>query len=452
MVQAVRSGESLRGVARAFGVSMGTVAAWVERASGQRIDRVVFTDRKPGRAWNRTPPEVEQFIPIARSRLRESSVLGEYGPDAIGLALSEEPAIAQVPSAGDHSPGAGALGCARWHASAAAAGAPQRVVSAPSRPRAGRARQFRLHRGLEDRRGPLLSVLTGTSLHGALPDAWILERPSAKATLEALTERWQVQGLPTYAQFDNETIFQGAHQFADAIGRVSRLCLALKVIPVFAPPREPGFQNAIEGFNALWQSKVWQRHHCPDVASLVALSQRYIAAYRAKTAPKRESAPHRHVFPKRFALDLNVPLQGTMIFVRRSDDKGNVHLLGRPARWTDVGRIDSCAARWTLPITASDSSPYGDVTRIRTPSFASRLTTVPINLSKANHECSVTLRLCHVDVKKALGNAETYPATSRIVTRPPRHTFPPTRGALPAREAHRRSALYCEVAHQSTIR
>ena len=49
----------------------------------------------------------------------------------------------------------------------------------------------------------------------------------------------------------------------------------------------------------------------------------------------------------------------------------------------------TCAARWTLPITASDSSPYGDVTRIATPSFASRLTTVPINLSKANHECSV---------------------------------------------------------------
>ena len=77
---------------------MGTVAAWVERASGRRIDRVVFTDRKPGRAWNRTPPEVEQFILIARSRLRESSVLGEYGPDAIGLALSEAAALAQVPS------------------------------------------------------------------------------------------------------------------------------------------------------------------------------------------------------------------------------------------------------------------------------------------------------------------------------------------------------------------
>ena len=34
----------------------------------------------------------------------------------------------------------------------------------------------------------------------------------------------------------------------DAIGRLTRLCLALGIIPVFAPPREPGLQNAIEGF------------------------------------------------------------------------------------------------------------------------------------------------------------------------------------------------------------
>ena len=107
----------------------------------------------------------------------------------------------------------------------------------------------------------------------------MVEHPSAKATLEALTDRWCREGLPTYAQFDNDTIFQGAHQFPDTVGRVSRLCLALQMIPVFAPPREHGFQNAIEGFNALWQSKVWQRHHCPDLASLVAVSGRYIIAY-----------------------------------------------------------------------------------------------------------------------------------------------------------------------------
>ena len=175
-------------------------------------------------------------------------------------------------------------------------------------------------------------MLTATSVHGVLADAWIMEQSGAKPTLEALLERWRREGLPTYAQFDNDTIFQGAHQFVDTVGRISRLCLALEVIPVFVPPREPGFQNAIEGFNALWQSKVWQRHYCPDVESLEAVSQRYIAAYRAKTAPRRESAPRRRPFPRRFQLDLDAPLQGTLIFLRRSDDNGSVHLLGRTCR------------------------------------------------------------------------------------------------------------------------
>src|SRR5216683_4994825 len=98
MVQAVRAGRSLRDVAAAFGVSVGTVFAWVERARGRRIDRVAFANCKPGRAWNRTAVKLEQRIVGVRSRLREKSVLGEFGADAIGLALREDPRIAQVPA------------------------------------------------------------------------------------------------------------------------------------------------------------------------------------------------------------------------------------------------------------------------------------------------------------------------------------------------------------------
>ena len=125
-----------------------------------------------------------------------------------------------------------------------------------------------------------------------------MERPRAAITLHALLERWRRDGLPTYAQFDNDTIFQGGHRFADSVGRVSRLCLALGVIPVFAPPREPGFQNAIEGFNGLWQSKVWQRHRFPDVATLGrlrtlhrGLSRQDRHAPRGRPQPAR--LPHR---------------------------------------------------------------------------------------------------------------------------------------------------------------
>jgi hypothetical protein len=272
---------------------------------------------------------VEQYILSVRSRLREESVLGEYGADAIGLALQAEPGIEQVPSrATIHRvlERYGVLDSTHRQRRPA----PPKGWYLPALAR-GQAELdcFDFIEDLKIAGGPLVSVLTATSLHGALADAWIMERPSAQATLEALLERWRAQGLPSYAQFDNDTIFQGAHQFANTVGRISRLCLALEVIPVFAPPREPGFQNAIEGFNALWQSKLWQRHHCPDVASLVAVSERYIAAYRTKTAPMREHAPHRQAFPKRFKLDLNAALTGTMIFVRRSDEQGNVHLLGQ---------------------------------------------------------------------------------------------------------------------------
>lgn len=319
----------MRSVATDFGVSRGAAAYWVALARGRRLDRVAFANRKPGRASNRTPARLEQRILSTRRALRDKSVLGEYGPDAIRLALQQNRTAEQLPSRitiyrvlarhgvldGVHrqrrpAPPKG------WYLPDLAAG--QAELDS-----------FDFIEDLKIAGGPLVNVLTGTSLHGALAEAWIMEQPSARATLQALVERWRREGLPTYAQFDNDTIFQGAHQFADTVGRISRLCLALGVVPVFAPPREPGFQNAIEGFNALWQSKVWQRHHVHDTEALAAVSARYIAAYRTKTAGRRETAPKRRSFPKGFKLNLGAPLKGTLIFVRRGDDNGSVHLLGR---------------------------------------------------------------------------------------------------------------------------
>lgn len=319
----------MRSVATEFRVSRGAAAYWVGLARGRRLDRVAFANRKPGRASNRTPARLEQRILSTRRTLRDKSVLGEYGPDAISLALQQICTAEQLPSR---------ITIYRVLARHGALDGVHRQRR-PAPPKGwylpdlacGQAEldSFDFIEDLKIAGGPLVDVLTGTSLHGALAEAWVMARPSARATLQALLERWRRDGLPTYAQFDNAMIFQGAHQFADTVGRISRLCLALGVVPVFAPPREPGFQNAIEGFNALWQSKVWQRHHCPDVATLAAVSARYITAYRAKTATRRETAPKRRRFPKGFKLNLGAPLKGTLIFVRRGDDKGSVHLLGR---------------------------------------------------------------------------------------------------------------------------
>lgn len=325
----MRAGRSLRAVAAQFGVSVGAAAYWVAHACGQRLDRVRFTNSKPGRAWNRTPASLEQHILSVRTALREQSVLGEYGLDAIALALRENDAVQHVPARAT-------IHRVLARHGALDAGHRQRRPAPPKGwylpdLATGQAEldTFDFIEDLKIADGPLVSVLTGTSLHGALADAWPMERPGARATLAMLLQRWRFAGLPTYAQFDNDPIFQGGHRFADSIGRISRLCLALQVIPVFAPPREPGFQNAIEGFNGLWQSKVWRRHHFRDVASLSAVSERYIAAYRAKTAARREAAPNRRRLPAQFRLNLSAALRGTMIFMRRSNEYGTVQLLNK---------------------------------------------------------------------------------------------------------------------------
>jgi transposase len=328
MVSRVRAGRALRAVAKELGVGVSTVSLWVTRSAGQRLERVSFTDRKRGRAWNRIESAVEQRILQMRAQLREHSVLGEYGADAIERALHEDRANVPVSRATIN----------RVLKRHGATDAPGRVRR-PAPPKgwylpqvaAGRAEvdSFDFIEDLKIAAGPLVNVLTGKSLHGALTDAWVLDKLSAKGCVSCLLGRWQRDGLPGYAQFDNDTVFQGAHQFAHTVGRVSRLCLALQVIPVFVPPLEHGMQNLIESFNGLWQAKVWQRHHVASVAELQVRSDAYIAAHRARTAEIADAAPPRRAMPEGFEHDLQASLCGQMIFIRRTNDNGQVRLLGQ---------------------------------------------------------------------------------------------------------------------------
>ncbi len=317
----------MNAVARQFHSSPATVWLWVERVRGKRLERAAFSSAKPGRAWNRTATQLESRILEVRQELRERSVLGEYGACAIEAALTAEQAV--VPS------------LATIKRVLARHGAVDRArrLRRPAPPRgwylpavgAGQAEldSFDWIEDLKIANGPLVQVLTGVALWASQADAWAEPSRRTEFVLSRLTGRWQQLGLPGYAQFDNEAVFQGAHHVADTVGQVSRLCLALGVTPVFAPPREHGFQNAIEGFNGLWQAKVWQRHHFEDFAQLLATSARYIAAHRARSATRREHAPARRPFPPSFQFDANAPLTGTLIFLRRTDDAGGTYLLGR---------------------------------------------------------------------------------------------------------------------------
>jgi hypothetical protein len=195
---------------------------------------------------------------------------------------------------------------------------------------AGRAEldSFDIVEGLVIKGGIDIAVLNGISLHGGLVASWPMTGVTARAAVQALVEHWRQIGLPGYAQFDNDTIFQGPHQYADVVGRVMRLCLSLGVVPVFAPPRETGFQAAIESYNGRWQAKVWARFVRDSLEGLCERSSKFVAASRLRAAARIEAAPARRPFPEGWELDLQARPKGRLIFLRRTDGRGDVEVLG----------------------------------------------------------------------------------------------------------------------------
>jgi len=339
MVAAVRRGQSLRAVARQFGVGVATVTLWVERARGHRLDRVDWSDRPSvPHSTQRTESATEDRILAARKELAQGD-LGAVGALAIRQALLEQGGI-DVPSVRTIN---------RILARRGALDARGRTRR-PAPPRgwylpdvaAARAEldSFDIVEGLVIKDGPEVEVLNGVSLHGGLVVSWpVAAAVTAKMTVLSLTEHWREVGLPGYAQFDNDMIFQGTHRYPDALGRVIRLCLSLEVVPVFVPPREVGFQAMIESYNGWWQARVWARFQHPDLGHLRDRSQRHVQALRRQRAARIEAAPARRPFPAEWRLNLKTRPRGKLVYLRRTNGAGAVTLLGRTwqvsAVWTN---------------------------------------------------------------------------------------------------------------------
>lgn len=330
MVAAVRRGLSPRQVAKRFGVSLRTVQIWVGRAAGQRLDRFDWSDRPRGgrREACATPARIEDLVVRLRKELREKSALGDSGARAIREELQRRRTkpLPSVRTIGRILLRKGLLDGRRrlrrpppppgWYLPRVAA-------------RKAELESFDFVEGLVIRGGIDVMVLNGMSIHGGMGSSWVESAWTAKKAVQTLVDHWRGHGLPAYAQFDNDTIFQGAHQYRDTFGRVTRLCLQLGVTPVFAPPRETGFQAAIESYNGRWQAKVWRRFEHGSLRTLRRHSDRYVAAARTRSAPRRDAAPPRRSFPARWTLDLQTPLRGTVIYLRRTNDRGEAALLGR---------------------------------------------------------------------------------------------------------------------------
>ncbi len=177
--------------------------------------------------------------------------------------------------------------------------------------------------GLVIKGGPHVEVLNAVSLHGGLTASWPVESPvTSELTIQSLVEHWRAVGLPAYAQFDNDPIFHGTHRYPDALGLVIRLCLSLKVVPVFVPSRATGFQAMIESYNGWWQSKVWSRfqhHDLVDFAGPFAEVRRGSVRKRSAERARIEAAPDRRGLPCWLeAQTEEVAAEGRVVYLRRS--------------------------------------------------------------------------------------------------------------------------------------
>ena len=342
-------------------MTLRTVQRWVLRAAGRRLDRAELADRPSGptKPANRTKPAIQRLILSTRKTLK-TSVLGEYGAAAIEQELRRQGhTLPTVRTIGRILAREGAIDDARR-------------VRRPSPPRgwylplvAGKRAEidsFDCVEGLVIKDKGRIEVLNCMSIHGHLAASWQTDGcVTARFVVASAIAHWRQFGLPAYAQFDNDTVFQGSRH-RDCIGTVSRLCLGFGVTPVFARPRETGFQAFIERFNGLWQEKVWARSRHPHLFGLKAVSDAYIAQHRLR---HRDCADVilRQPFPVQRPMNGPIERRGSLIFIRRTDADGRAQVLGRTftvnSQWAhrlvraevslDAGQITFCKLRRADP-------------------------------------------------------------------------------------------------------
>lgn len=340
MVRAVRAGMSYRLAARRWRVAVSTVALWVQRAQGKSLAKVHWADRsrRPRRNPQRTPAMVLRSIRRARAYLKDRDALGEYGAEAIRRWLLAQ----SLPAPSGRS-------IARWLAKWGLSGRERWRRPAPPKGwylpevAAGRAEldSADVVEGLRLAGRGRIEVLNIHGLWDGLADSYPAERIGSHEVREALERRWRERGCPSYVQFDNDTIFSGAHAQRDYFGRLVHWCHCLGIVPVFTPPASLGFQGMIEAYNRRWQDRVWRRWHHRNLVDLRQRSAAFVLAYAHRQREQRgETGPVRTAWQEPRSDPAALPI----VALRRLDEVGGLTLCAQRLRiarsW--AGRLVRC--------------------------------------------------------------------------------------------------------------
>lgn len=81
----------------------------------------------------------------------------------------------------------------------------------------------------------------------------VLKEKEMERIIDFLVETWQEIGLPQSLHMDNGLEFRGSNAYPRSLSRLVRVCLDVKVQPVFIPTSEPWRNGVIENLNGLIQ-------------------------------------------------------------------------------------------------------------------------------------------------------------------------------------------------------
>ncbi|MGH7167572.1 MAG: integrase core domain-containing protein [Nitrospiraceae bacterium] len=339
--------------------SRGWLAKWLRRYHAQGRVGLRDASRTPRRIWRRTPAAQERRILAIRAELEahrtRRAAFSGVGAETIQWELTRR-GVRTVPSVATIERILARHGCtgrgSRPHRHAGSEPYP-----GPRAAQMGDLQQTDLV-GPRYLRGPQ-GVTRFYSFHtvdvAGHTVATTQARDKQASTLcRHLVTAWQVLGVPVVSQMDNEMAATGGGRYPFSLSQVIRLHLLVGVHFIFIPPGSPGRQAAVESFNQLWQERVLRRHHCPTLAALRRLSQRFLRYYHdAKPHRQLTQLEHQTRFPgvlreRRWSSLRHVPAtfrlaayrnahgrlhlpvaQGQVSWIRQVDGRGRIEVNGK---------------------------------------------------------------------------------------------------------------------------
>lgn len=294
-VQRVKAGQSVVAVARSLGRTEQWLHKWLRRYEADGADGLKDRSRAPKHPPAGTPAEVVATVLVTRSLL-ESSEHGGIGAEAIRYEL-ELQGLDPLPSIST---------IERILRRAGRTARPKRDrTSERHRPRPVVNGPGALHQA--DWVGPryLARRLSFYSLHavdvgggGAAAGQFPNRRMDHTAAFMAEVA-WPSLGIPRATQVDNAFAL-ARPRFVTPFNLFVRTCLLFGVEVVVSPPRELGWMNHVESFNALWQARTIRRHRFSSVEEVAASSDRFIDYHMTRRPhPALSAKAHGSRFPAR---------------------------------------------------------------------------------------------------------------------------------------------------------